>query len=63
MYTSNFGWGGISDLSCRIGKSISYISKRIKLLDLPAEVLEALTNKELSTSIAEELLSVRDNSE
>jgi ParB family transcriptional regulator, chromosome partitioning protein len=62
-YISDFGWGGISDLSRRIGKSISYIAKRIKLLALPAEVLEALINKELSTSVAEELLSVKDEDE
>lgn len=62
-YISDFGWGGISELSRRIGKSISYISKRIQLLALPADVLEAITNKDLSTSVAEELLSVKDGYE
>ena len=62
-YISDFGWGGISDLSHRIGKSVSYIAKRIKLLTLPADVLEAITNRDLSTSVAEELLSIKDEHE
>src|SRR5690348_2593102 len=37
-YISDFGGGGISDLSRRIGKSASYITKHIKLLSLPSDV-------------------------
>ena len=44
-----------------IGKSVSYIQRRIKLLDLPSDVLNSISNSSISTSIAEELLSVRDN--
>ena len=55
-YISDFGWGGISDLSRRIGKSVSYISKRIKLLTLPVNVLEAIMNRDLSTIFAEYFL-------
>jgi ParB family chromosome partitioning protein len=60
VYVSDYGWGGVSDLSLRIGKSVSYITKRIKLLKLPTDVLESITNHTLDTSIAEELFSIKD---
>ena len=59
-YVSDFGWGGVSDLASRIGKSLSYITKRIKLLNLPPDVLESIMNRRLDTSIAEELFSIKD---
>ena len=59
-YVSDFGWGGVSDLASRIGKSLSYITKRIKLLNLPPDVLEAITTSRLDPSLAEELLSIKD---
>jgi ParB family chromosome partitioning protein len=59
-YVSDFGWGGVSELASRIGKSISYISKRIRLLDLPADVLESVINHKLDSSIAEELFVIKD---
>jgi ParB family transcriptional regulator, chromosome partitioning protein len=59
-YVSDFGWGGVSELSIKIGKSVSYISKRIKLLNLPEDVLNSITNENLDTSIGEELFSVKD---
>jgi ParB family transcriptional regulator, chromosome partitioning protein len=61
-YVSDFGWGGVSDLALRIGKSVSYVTKRIKLLNLPADVLESITSSKLNTSIAEELCSIKDKS-
>ena len=60
MYGSDFGWGGISDLAQRIGKSTSYVTKRIKLLNLPPEVLESITSHRINASIAEELLPIKD---
>jgi ParB family chromosome partitioning protein len=59
-YVSDFGWGGVSDLASRIGKSLSYITKRIKLLNLPSDVLDSIVNSRLDTSVAEELLSISD---
>lgn len=59
-YVSDFGWGGISELALKIGKSVSYITKRIKLLNLPPDVLYSITNRTIDTSIAEELFSVED---
>jgi len=59
-YVTDFGWGGVTDLASRIGKSLSYITKRIKLLNLPSDVLESIINHRLDTSVAEELLSIKD---
>jgi ParB family chromosome partitioning protein len=56
-----FGWGGISELSAKIGKSVSYIDKIIRLLDLPADILDSISKFEINRSTAEELLSIRDN--
>ena len=60
LYVSNFGWGGISDLALKISKSVSYITKRISLLDLPQEVRDKVSASLLSPSVAEELLYIRD---
>ncbi len=59
-YVSDYGWGGISELSDKIGKSASYVAKRIKLLDLPTDVLNSLSDFTLNTSAAEELLFIDD---
>jgi ParB family transcriptional regulator, chromosome partitioning protein len=59
-YVSDFGWGGVTDLASRIGKSLSYITKRIKLLNLPSDVLESIMTRRLDPSLAEELLSIKD---
>ena len=59
-YVSDFGWGGVSELSFKVGKSVSYITKRIKLLNLPPDVVQSITNQTLDTSVAEELFSVKD---
>ena len=57
-YVTEFGWGGISELANRLSKSSSYISKRIRLLDLPQDVLHLLSESEISISAGEELLSL-----
>jgi ParB family chromosome partitioning protein len=59
-YISEFGWGGASDLSRKIGKSVSYITRRMRLLELPADVIESITSAEITTSAAEELLALKD---
>ena len=60
-YVLAFGWGGVSELSAKIGKSVSYIDKIIRLLDLPADILDSISKFEINRSTAEELLSIRDN--
>jgi ParB family chromosome partitioning protein len=59
-YVKDLGWGGISDLASKIGKSISYVDKRLKLLDLPPEIIENISNSTISTSVAEELSFIDD---
>jgi ParB family chromosome partitioning protein len=57
-YISDYGWGGIADLADRISRSSSYISKRMRLLELAPDVQELLTHSDIYPSVAEELLSV-----
>ena len=59
-YVSDFGWGGVSDLALRLGKSVAYITKRIKLLDLPSGILDSISESLICTSVAEELCTVKD---
>jgi ParB family transcriptional regulator, chromosome partitioning protein len=57
-YVTECGWGGISELASRLSKSSSYVSKRIRLLDLPQDVLHLICESEISISAGEELLSL-----
>jgi ParB family transcriptional regulator, chromosome partitioning protein len=60
VYTTDFGWGGISELAQKISKSPSYVSKRLSLLDLPAEIVDEISKSEISPSVAEELIYVKN---
>jgi ParB family chromosome partitioning protein len=59
-YITNYGWGGISDLATRLGKSIGYVDRRIRFLDLPTDVIDSLSEGSLSLSIADELLPLKE---
>lgn len=63
FYVDKFGWGGITDLSMKISKSPSYICKRMSLLNLPKEALVAIQDRLIKASAAEELASIRDESQ
>ena len=39
-YVNEYGWGGVSDLGQKIGKSEEYVSHRMQLLKLPGDVRE-----------------------
>jgi len=60
IYVEEYGWGGVSDLASRLGKSVSYVDKRIKLLSSPHELIESVSNHSINTSIAEELNPIKD---
>jgi ParB family transcriptional regulator, chromosome partitioning protein len=60
MYVTDFGWGGVSDLANKIGKSASYVDRRLQLLELPKEVLEKVDDSELNVTAAEELIPIHD---
>lgn len=60
-YVNEYGWGGVSDLGKKIGKSEEYVSHRMQLLKLPNEVREKIVQSDLSVSQALELTNI-DNS-
>jgi ParB family chromosome partitioning protein len=62
-YVNKFGWGGVSDLAEKISKSAGYVSKRIRLVELPESVIDLLSKCEISISAAEELLPVSSRDE
>lgn len=59
-YINDYGWGGVSHLAEKIGKSPSYITKRIKLLDLPRYIRDSISSSIIFPSIAEELAFMKD---
>jgi len=59
-YVNKFGWGGVSDLAQKLSKSPSYVCKRMKLVELPKDVIELISRSEITVSTAEELLSIKD---
>jgi ParB family chromosome partitioning protein len=60
IYVNEFGWGGITHLASKLGKSVSYVDKRIRLLNSPAELIESVSNHSISPSTAEELVHLND---
>jgi ParB family chromosome partitioning protein len=59
-YIVDFGWGGITDLADRIGKSKSYLDKKLRLLELPSDIIDSISSSSIKISTAEELLPLRD---
>ena len=57
-YVVDFGWGGVSELAKKIGKSEEYVSHRIQLLRLPADIKEQIINSKINVSQALELTSI-----
>jgi ParB family chromosome partitioning protein len=57
-YVSNYGWGSITQLAKKIGKSQEYISHRLQLLKLPKEVKDEIIRHRLTPSSGLEILSV-----
>jgi ParB family chromosome partitioning protein len=57
-YVEEREYGAISDLARKIGKSPTYVSRRIALLNLPEDVQEELLRYRKSSSVAQELISL-----
>ena len=57
-YVVDFGWGGVSELAKKIGKSEEYVSHRIQLLKLSPETKEQIIRSNLNVSQALELTTV-----
>lgn len=60
LYIDSFGFGGISDLAKKIGKSPIYVYKKMSLLGLPLYILEGIQNSMVKSTVAEELLPIHD---
>lgn len=59
-YITDYGWGGVSELAKVIGKSQEYVSKRIKLLELPEEMQNEIIRHRIKPSIGEELAYIKN---
>src|SRR5574341_1989159 len=57
-YVDEFGWGGVSVLAEKIGRSQEYVSRRVQLLQLPGKVQDKIMRRRISAGIAQELLSI-----
>ncbi len=57
-YVVDFGWGGMSELAKKIGKSEEYVSHRIQLLKLSPEIKEQIIRTKLNVSQALELTTI-----
>jgi ParB family chromosome partitioning protein len=58
-YVNEVGWGGISELATSISKNPSYVCKRIKLAQLPVEIIELINESHITASVAEELFRIK----
>lgn len=58
-YVDEYGWGAVSELAQKLSKSPTYVCRRLKLLELPKDVLELLSDSRINTATAAELLSVK----
>jgi ParB family chromosome partitioning protein len=59
-YVDDYGYGGVSELAKKIGKSQEYVSNRLRLLSLPNEVQEEVIRRRITVSAAQELASMND---
>jgi ParB family transcriptional regulator, chromosome partitioning protein len=57
-YVIDFGWGGMSDLAKKIGKSEEYVSHRIQLLKLSDEIKKKIVSNMLNVSKAIEISTI-----
>lgn len=57
-YVIDFGWGGVTELAKKLGKSEEYVSHRIQLLKLPDEIKQQIVTDRLKVSQAVELSNI-----
>lgn len=57
-YVIDFGWGGVTELAKKIGKSEEYVSHRLQLLKLPDDIKEKIISTRLNVSQALELTTI-----
>ncbi len=56
QYIEGRGWGGITELASRIGRSQEFVTKRIQLLRLPQNIRNEIIRQRISPSVALEML-------
>ncbi len=56
QYVEGYGWGGVSELARRIGRSQEFVTKRIQLLRLPEKVQQEIIRQRITPSVALEML-------
>lgn len=59
-YIDEYGWGGETVLSKKIGKSQEYVSQRLSLLSLPNQVVEKIIRRQITASVAQEITKLPD---
>lgn len=57
-YVIDLGWGGVTELAKKIGKSEEYVSHRLQLLKLPDDIKEKIISTRLKVSQAMELTTI-----
>ena len=57
-YVESSGWGGVSELAKRIGRSQEFVTKRIQLLSLPTKIQDEIIRQRITPSVALEMLSL-----
>ncbi len=57
-YVVDFGWGGVSELARKIGKSEEYVSHHLQLLKLPGDIKVKIANNSLKVSQAIEIAEI-----
>jgi ParB family chromosome partitioning protein len=57
-YIVDFGWGGVSELARKIGKSEEYVSHHVQLLKLPTDIIQKISNNTLNVSQGMELARI-----
>jgi ParB family transcriptional regulator, chromosome partitioning protein len=57
-YVIDFGWGGVSELARKIGKSEEYVSHHMQLLKLTDEIKDKIVNNSLKVSQAIEIVQI-----
>lgn len=57
-YIVDFGWGGVTELAKKIGKSEEYVSHHMQLLKLPDEIKEKIADRSINVSQAIEIAQI-----
>lgn len=57
-YIVDFGWGGMTELGKKIGKSEEYVSHHMQLLKLPDDIKQRIANRSLNVSQAIEIAQI-----